>query len=119
MTRPGKSCLAVVNTPSAEMLRLAQAPNLGIAQVWADALSQAGIAASVQRRFASAIAGQIPPDQALPEVWIDEGAQWARATEFLKAWREPEQRNWLCACGERVEGGFEACWACGLPAPTA
>jgi hypothetical protein len=27
------------------------------------------------------------------------------------------QRRWVCACGELVEGGFEACWSCGRPMP--
>jgi hypothetical protein len=27
------------------------------------------------------------------------------------------QRRWLCLCGETVEGGFEACWRCGVVMP--
>jgi hypothetical protein len=96
------------------MQRLAQAPNLALAQFWADALSQAGIGATVQRRFASAIVGNIPPDQALPEVWIDDESQHTRALAFLDAWRNPPQRHWVChGCGETIEGGFDACWSCG------
>jgi hypothetical protein len=112
--------LAQANTPSVEaaLKRLSQAPNLGIAQVWVDALCQAGIAASLQRRFASSIAGDIPPDQALPEVWIDDEQQWAAANEFLAAWRNPVQKRWNCmSCGEAVEGGFDACWQCGALEP--
>ena len=36
----------------------------------------AGIAASVQRAYASAIAGEIPPDQALPELWLADDDQF-------------------------------------------
>ena len=51
------------------MRRLVQAPNLAIATLWADVLNGAGLVVTVQRAFASGIAGEIPPDQALPEVW--------------------------------------------------
>lgn len=60
------------------MRRLLQAPNLAIATLWADQLRAAGIATSVQRAYASSIAGEIPPDQALPEVWVEEDTDQAR-----------------------------------------
>ena len=41
------------------MFRLTQAPNLAIAQVWADLLCEAGYAATVERRYLSSIAGQM------------------------------------------------------------
>ncbi|MGC4077586.1 MAG: hypothetical protein QM702_11280, partial [Rubrivivax sp.] len=50
------------------MKRLIQAPNLVLATLWADQLGAAGVASSVQRAYASGIAGEIPPDQSLPEV---------------------------------------------------
>ena len=52
------------------MKRLAQAPNLAIATLWADILNGAGLGVTVQRAFAGSIAGEIPPDQALPELWL-------------------------------------------------
>ena len=57
------------------MRRLTHAPNIALATLWADMLSQAGIESSVQRYFASSIAGDIPPDQALPEVWVHDDAR--------------------------------------------
>ena len=41
------------------MKRLAQAPNLAIATLWADVLNGAGFSVSVQRAFAGGIAGEI------------------------------------------------------------
>lgn len=100
------------------MKRLATAPNIAIATVWRDLLAQAGIEATVQRYFASSIAGDLPPDQALPEVWITDDTQLDRARAALEAFRHPVERRWLCrACGERVEGPFEECWNCGAPMP--
>ncbi len=106
------------STPT--MKRLLQAPNLAIATLWADQLTGAGIAASVQRAFACGIAGQIPPDQALPEVWVQDDGQHARATALLHDLHHRPHRHWLCrCCGEAVDGPFEQCWNCGalLQAP--
>jgi len=69
------------------MKRLLQAPNLALATLWADQLGGAGIGASVQRAYASGIAGEIPPDQSLPEVWVNDDAQFARAEALFAEWR--------------------------------
>jgi hypothetical protein len=101
------------------MRRLALAPNLAIATLWADWLRQGGIDASVQRVFTSSIAGEIPPDQALPEVWLTDDATFDRANTLLDALRRNPHRRWLCrSCGEAIEGGFEQCWNCGAMMPT-
>ncbi len=100
------------------MKRLMQAPNLVLATLWADQLGAAGIEASVQRAYASGIAGHIPPDQCLPEVWVEDEAQWARAEALLAEWRHQPSRTWACPqCLEIVEGPFELCWNCGRPRP--
>lgn len=101
------------------MKRLTQAPNLAIATIWADLLREAGIAVTLQRVFASGLAGEIPPDQALPELWLQHDEQYARARTLLAELASAPQRSWVCAgCGERVEGPFEECWNCGAPMPT-
>ena len=99
------------------MLRLTRAPNIAIAALWADALQQAGFAASVQRYFLGSVAGELPPDQCLPEVWLTYDEQEAPARELLHSLQHMPQRRWLCRCGEMVEGGFEQCWQCGTPMP--
>lgn len=101
------------------MLRLTQAPNLAIATLWADALSVEGISASVQRQFLGSAAGELPPDQCLPEVWIKDDAQLERARTLLHHLQHIPQRRWLCSCGELVEGGFEQCWNCQALMPVA
>ena len=65
------------------MLRLARAPNIAIAALWVDLLRQAGFDASLQRYFLGAAAGELPPDQCLPEVWIADRSQEAAARELL------------------------------------
>ncbi|MCJ0765812.1 putative signal transducing protein [Variovorax terrae] len=99
------------------MLRLTRAPNIAVAALWVDLLREAGIEASVQRYFLSSVAGDLPPDQCLPEIWLRHDAQEAEARALLHALQHLPQRRWLCACGETVEGGFEQCWACGRPMP--
>ncbi|MDN6883143.1 DUF2007 domain-containing protein [Variovorax sp. CAN2819] len=101
------------------MRRLAQAPNLAIATVWAHALCEEGVAATVQREFLGAVMGQLPPDQCLPEIWIDDEAQFDLAKKLLHELQHRPQRSWLCVCGEQVEGGFEQCWQCGEMMPAA
>ena len=97
------------------MKKVLQAPNLAIATLWADQLSAAGIAATVQRAYASGIAGEIPPDQALPEVWVQDDAEQARAKALLFEWTHLPEQRWACrGCGEIVEGPFEQCWNCGM-----
>lgn len=102
------------------MRKLTQAPNIAIAALWVDALRQGGIDAVMQRYYLGAAAGELPPDQCLPEVWLRDEAQEPAARALLSALRRVPQRRWACACGEIVEGGFEACWACGrwMPGPT-
>lgn len=99
------------------MRRLAQAPNIAIAALWADTLQQAGFSATVQRYFLSGIAGELPPDQCLPEVWLTNDDEESRAKAMLDTLQNLPQRRWLCSCGELVEGGFEECWQCGLQMP--
>ena len=102
------------------MKRLTTAPNIAIATLWADMLRSGGIGASVQRYYAGSIAGEIPPDQALPEVWIADAAQFDVARSLLHELRHPPHRRWACpGCKEWIDGPFEQCWNCGasMPAP--
>ena len=100
------------------MKRLAIAPNLALATLWADQLCGAGMDATVQRTWAGSIAGEIPPDQALPEVWVMDETRHAEALELLDELRNPPWRHWACrSCHEQVDGPFEQCWNCGAARP--
>lgn len=100
------------------MPRVTEAPNLAIATLWCDLLRAAGLQASVQRAYASGIVGHIPPDQALPEVWVAEAGEVGRARALLAERHRLPERRWVCrACDELVEGPFEQCWNCGAMRP--
>lgn len=103
------------------MKRLTSAPNLALATLWADLLSHAGVPTTVQRQYASSIAGEVPPDQTLPELWVRDDAQLEQARALLHQLRNPPVRHWLCpGCRELIDGPFEQCWKCGavMPAST-
>ncbi len=101
------------------MRRLVQAPNLAIATLWADVLCGAGLAVTVQRAFASGIAGEIPPDQSLPELWLIDAADEPQARALLQELQNPPERRWACpGCAEVIDGPFDTCWQCGAAAPT-
>ena len=100
------------------MKRLAQAPNLVIATLWADMLNHGGFAVTVQRAHAGSIAGEIPPDQALPELWLRDDEQARAASRYLHALQHPPERRWACpGCAEVIDGPFDQCWNCGSAAP--
>lgn len=104
------------------MLRLTRAPNAALARIWADVLCEAGYPATVERHYLIGAAGELPPGECLPEVWLRHPEHEAPARALLDALARVPQRHWRCpACGETVEGGFEQCWACGafMPAPAA
>ncbi len=96
------------------MKRLTTAPNLALATLWADLLTHAGVPTTVQRQYASSIAGEVPPDQTLPELWVVEAEQFEAAKRLLDQLQHPPHRRWACAgCGEVIDGPFEQCWNCG------
>lgn len=100
------------------MKKLLQAPNLALATLWADMLQGAGVAASVQRAHVCALVGQMPPDQCLPEVWVDDPAQLDQARALLDEWQHLPEERWACrGCHEIVDGPFEQCWNCGAAKP--
>ncbi len=84
-----------------------------------EALREQGIPCVVRNRYLSGGAGELPPTELWPQVWVD-GTHYLRAREILQALLpEPEPAPpWRCpGCGESLEGQFGACWRCGHAAP--
>ncbi|MDB5999444.1 MAG: hypothetical protein JWP52_1143 [Rhizobacter sp.] len=100
------------------MKRLTSAPNLALATLWADMLNSAGVETTVERAFASGMAGGVPVDQTLPELWVVDDDRLEAARTLLRELRHPRSRHWACpGCGEIIEGPFEECWNCGTAMP--
>ena len=84
-----------------------------------DRLGHAGIDAHVFNQHMQAIVGDVPPDVAGPQVWVDDEA-WARASSVLEAFRAEREREGSVACPRCAEDNpvtFELCWKCGSALP--
>lgn len=80
-----------------------------------DLLAHRGIRARVLNANASSVAGELPIDQAMPQIWVDDPADAARARAVIEEFvRTPAGPVKKCpACGEENPGSFELCWSCG------
>ncbi len=80
-----------------------------------DRLLHANIVAHVFNQHMQSIVGDVPPDVAGPQVWVDD-EDYARAREVLEAFRAERERpgNVGCLrCGEVNPATFELCRKCG------
>ncbi|HEY7903762.1 MAG TPA: DUF2007 domain-containing protein [Casimicrobiaceae bacterium] len=81
-----------------------------------DRLLHAGIAAHVFNEHAQSIVGDVPPDVAWPQVWVDDDAEATRAESVIREFRRERMRTgqWHCRqCGEDNPATFDFCWKCG------
>jgi Putative prokaryotic signal transducing protein len=98
------------------MLRIYTARARYDAWLVADRLSQAGIKAHVFNQHAQSIVGDVPPDIAQPQVWIEREKDEERARILLARLEEEAARggSTRCVkCGEESPANFELCWNCG------
>lgn len=62
-------------------------------------------------------AGELPPVECWPELWVIDDDKFGRARSILKKTLAPlhaVKRPWHCdGCGEVIEGQFSECWNCG------
>jgi hypothetical protein len=82
----------------------------------ADRLNQAGIRAHVFNQHASSIVGDVPPDVAQPQVWIERERDLAQAEIVIGSIETADARSagTACpACGEESPATFDWCWNCG------
>ncbi len=82
----------------------------------ADRLNQAGIRAHVFNEHASSIVGDVPPDVAQPQVWLERECDADRARVLLagiEADAASAPPRHCPACGEESPGSFDLCWNCG------
>jgi len=78
-----------------------------------------GIACMVRNDYLGGGAGDLPPNECWPELWVVETADWERAKALVDAQLGPTMTTpWTCpGCGETIEGQFAQCWSCGHKAP--
>ena len=87
-----------------------------------DRLAHANIASHVFNEHAQSIVGDVPPDVAQPQVWLDDDADFERAGQVLREYQveRARQGSLRCTqCGEDNPATFDRCWKCGWQWPQA
>jgi hypothetical protein len=98
------------------MKRVATAESLAEIGHYRNVLEQQGIACLIKNEQLSGALGEVPFLECLPELWVLDDADEARAEKLLAELRQEVrgQRPWRCpACKETNEGQFAVCWNCG------
>ena len=82
-------------------------------------LEDAGIACHTKNEHLLGAAGDLPPTEIWPELWIINDGDWMRASRFIETLSETlnaaqdERTPWRCEqCGELLEPQFTDCWVC-------
>ena len=99
------------------MIKVYTSSDWALVQTMKTVLESYGIACKVLGEFRTSAAGELPPAECWPELWVLDDK---RADEALKILAQSEQAgqqdrgSWTCGkCGELIEGQFDQCWQCG------
>jgi hypothetical protein len=80
-------------------------------------LATFGIACVTKKMDLISAAGQLPPTECWPELWVVEDEKLPKAKAILKKTLAPlasVKKSWVCQnCEEKIEGQFSECWRCG------
>lgn len=79
-------------------------------------LQQAGIAAHVFNEHTQSIVGDVPPDVAQPQVWLERARDRQRAEAVLAELHAERLKTGSVRCTNCEEdnpANFELCWKCG------
>lgn len=78
-------------------------------------LQGAGVECRMKNEFLYSAAGEIPPTETWPELWVDESDLTQAEAVLAEALSDKSHLpSWQCSeCGEWSEGQFSACWRCG------
>ena len=83
-------------------------------------LEEHGIGCVVKNEYLLGGAGELPPTECWPELWVVEDGDEARARAIVEEARPAEAagEGWRCSgCGEWIEPEFGACWRCAGGSP--
>ena len=96
--------------------RVYTAANLPEAHLLSDLLAARGIRARIFNANASSLLGELPIEASLPQVWVEDPADVARARELIDEFLRPTHPGpaIICPkCGEENPPSFDFCWSCG------
>jgi len=84
-------------------------------------LEAEGIRCFVKNEFLAGGAGELPPTECWPELWVERAIDYQRAERLVRETLEAGASSggtWICpGCGEALQPQFTACWNCGTPHP--
>jgi len=96
--------------------RVYTAANLPEAHLLADWLADRGVRTRIFNANASSLAGELPIDAALPQIWVENPEDADRARELIDNYLLPKPSGPAIRCphcGEENPASFEICWSCG------
>ena len=85
-------------------------------------LEEQGIGSFVKNEYLLGGAGELPPTECWPEVWVVDDGDEERARALIGEAEPAGQKGeaWRCpGCGEWIEPEFGACWRCAGDRPDA
>ena len=82
-----------------------------------DILEASGIPCTIRNELLAGAAGELPPIECWPELWVMDDDQYEWARRLIKTTLDAgdhTRTGWQCRqCGECLEGQFAQCWSCG------
>ena len=81
-------------------------------------LETEGIACVVKNRALSVTAGEVPPIETWPSLWVMDDARAGEAERLVAGIMRGDAPGdpWPCpTCGETIDGHFATCWRCARP----
>jgi len=75
-----------------------------------------GIRCEVRNDIMSSAAGEVPPTEVWPEVWVLREVDYEKAERLIEESLngDPKATSWFCPhCHETNPPAFELCWQCG------
>lgn len=79
-------------------------------------LEAEGIKTYLKNQYTSGVLGEIPFVEAVPELWVVDDAEVARANALIRNLQLREDKagpEWQCPnCDVIVDGVFDRCWNC-------
>ncbi len=75
-----------------------------------------GIKAQVRNTYSASAFGEIPYEDSLPQLWVNE-RDYERANDILRhalSTSDGNLKTWKCPqCREQIDGVYGQCWNCG------
>ncbi len=98
------------------MKKLYSAQNISLPAYLKTALEEQGIVCILRNEYLAGGAGELPPTDCWPELWLVDDERYAEARKLVTALlaAPEEHESHTCPdCGEHLEPQFSACWRCG------